>query len=103
MENQLGDVNHGPFLHAALIPDEANEDIVRYGYSAVTAPGHGATFRLMPEDGPVDNVAWGFETITGQTGGEELQAYLRDIQAQAAERVHRGDRAAARGTRLGYL
>ena len=87
MENQLGDVNHGPFLHAAVIPPEANEEILAHGYSAVTAPGHGATFRLMPEDAPVEQVAWGFESIVGQLGGEELQDYLRDIQAQAAERV----------------
>lgn len=87
MENQLGDVNHGPFLHATIIPDAANEEIINCGHSVVTRPGHGATFRLMPEDTPVENVAWGFESITGQTGGEELQDYLRDIQAQAAERV----------------
>ena len=87
MENQLGDVNHGPFLHAAVIPPEANEEINAHGYSVVPQPGHGATFRLMPTDSPVESVAWGFETIAGQLGGDELQEYLRDIQAQAAERV----------------
>ena len=87
MENQLGDVNHGPYLHATIIPESANEEIVRHGYSVVTSPGHGASFRLMPADAPVEQVAWGFETITGQTGGAELQAYLREVQAQAAERV----------------
>ena len=49
MENQLGDVNHGPFLHSAVIPAEANEEIFSVGWSAVPEPGHGATFRLMPE------------------------------------------------------
>ena len=87
MENQLGDVNHGPFLHAAVIPPEANDEINAHGHSAVPAPGHGATFRLMPEDTPVEQVAWGFETIVGQLGGDELQEYLREIQAQAEERV----------------
>ncbi len=87
MENQLGDVNHGPFLHSTLIPDEANEEIMQYGLSAVTAPGHGATFRLLPADTAVENVAWGFESITGQTGGDELQQYLRDIHAEAEARV----------------
>ena len=87
MENQLGDVNHGPYLHAAVIPAEANEEIIECGYSVVPEAGHGATFRLLPDDTPVENVAWGFETIPGQLGGDELQEYLREIQAQAAERV----------------
>jgi phenylpropionate dioxygenase-like ring-hydroxylating dioxygenase large terminal subunit len=87
MENQLGDVNHGPFLHAAVIPPEANEEIVAHGYSVVPEAGHGATFRLLPQDTPVENVAWGFETIVGQLGGDELQEYLRGVQAKAAERV----------------
>ncbi len=87
MENQLGDVNHGPFLHASIISQETQDEIEATGYSVVIEPGHGATFRLMPEDAPVENVAWGFESITGQTGGEELQDYLREIQARANERV----------------
>lgn len=87
MENQLGDVNHGPYLHAAVIPPEANDEIIEHGYSVVPGKGHGATFRLMPEDTPVENVAWGMETITGILGGEEVQGYLKDLQAQAEERV----------------
>ena len=35
--------------------------IEELGFSVVTAPGHGATFRLMPEDSPVDDMAWGME------------------------------------------
>ena len=57
VENQLGDVNHGPFLHAAVIPPDANEEVFKLGYSCVTEPGHGATFRLMPEDAPLESVA----------------------------------------------
>lgn len=87
MENQLGDVNHGAFLHAAIIPREAQKVIEKLGYSAVTAPGHGATFRLMPEDAPVEEVAWGMEGMGGILGGAEVQAYLKEVQAQAAERV----------------
>ena len=87
MENHLGDVNHGPYLHAAVLPPEPAEEINTYGYSVVPRKGHGATFRLLPEDAPVDQVAWGFETISGQLGGEELQAYLREIHAGTPERV----------------
>ena len=56
------------------------------GFSAVTAPGHGATFRLMPEDAPVEEVAWGMEGMGGIFGGDEVQQYLYEIQRQAAER-----------------
>jgi phenylpropionate dioxygenase-like ring-hydroxylating dioxygenase large terminal subunit len=87
VENQLGDVNHGPFLHASVIPAAANQEIVDYGHSVVTAPGHGATFRLMPEDVPVEQVAWGFESLAVLLAGAEVQEYLREIQAKAVERV----------------
>jgi len=87
VENQLGDVNHGPFLHAAVIPPEANTEVFELGLSVVPKPGHGATFRLMPEDAPVESVAWGFEGLATLLGGAEVQDYLREIQARAKERV----------------
>jgi phenylpropionate dioxygenase-like ring-hydroxylating dioxygenase large terminal subunit len=87
VENQLGDVNHGAFLHSAIIPIEAQRLIEKLGYSVVTTPGHGATFRLMPENTPVDDVAWGMEAVGSIFGGDEVQNYLREIQAQARERV----------------
>ncbi len=87
MENQLGDVNHGPFLHASIIPAEANRQIVDYGMSVVPGAGHGATFRLMPEDAPVEQVAWGFEALASLLGGPEVHDYLREVHARAAERV----------------
>jgi phenylpropionate dioxygenase-like ring-hydroxylating dioxygenase large terminal subunit len=87
VENQLGDVNHGAFLHSAIIPREAQDMIAELGYSAVTTPGHGATFRLMPEDSPLDDKAWGMEGMGGIFGGDEVQEYLREIQTKAAERV----------------
>ncbi|MEM9256205.1 MAG: Rieske 2Fe-2S domain-containing protein [Pseudomonadota bacterium] len=87
VENQLGDVNHGAFLHSAIIPREAQDAIEELGYSVVTTPGHGATFRLMPPETPVDEVAWGMEGMGAIFGGEEVAAYLREVQARAAERV----------------
>lgn len=87
MENQLGDVNHGAFLHSAIIPREAQDLIEELGYSVVTTPGHGATFRLMPEGGPIDDVAWGMEGMAAMLAGEVVKDYLREIQARAAERV----------------
>jgi hypothetical protein len=87
VENQLGDVNHGAFLHSAIIPREAQDLIEELGFSAVTRAGHGATFRLMPEGAPVDEVAWGMEGMGGMFGGAEVQEYLREIQSHASERV----------------
>lgn len=87
VENQLGDVNHGAFLHSAIIPREAQDIIEKLGFSVVTTPGHGATFRLMPPGGPVDDVAWGMEAVGSIFGGDDVQNYLREIQARAAERV----------------
>jgi len=87
VENQLGDVNHGAFLHSAIIPREAQDLIEELGYSVVTAPGHGATFRLMPVDAPIDEIAWGMEGMGGMFGGAEVQDYLREVQTTAMERV----------------
>lgn len=87
VENQLGDVNHGPFLHAAVIPPAANQEINDYGHAVVPRPGHGATFRLMPEGAPVESVAWGFEAMASLLGGAEVHEYLREVQARAVERV----------------
>lgn len=87
VENQLGDVNHGAFLHSAIIPREAQTLIESLGHSVVTTPGHGATFRVMPEDAPWQDVAWGMEAMGSLLGGSEVQDYLREVQARAAERV----------------
>lgn len=88
VENQLGDVNHGPFLHHATLADSpAVDEINNYGYSVVPAAGHGATFRLMPDSAPLMDVAWGMEGVGGLMGGAVVQEYLRELQMQAVERV----------------
>ena len=87
VENQLGDVNHGAFLHSSLIPREAQDVIEELGLSAVARPGHGATFRLMPEDADPADVSWGMEAMGSILGGAEVQEYLLEVQAKAAERV----------------
>ncbi len=89
VENQLGDVYHGPYLHGSLIaPDsEAGKEIDSYAYNVIPTPGHGASFRLMPEDSPIDQVAWGFESTVGQLGSDELKDYLRNVQTDAAKHV----------------
>ncbi len=89
VENQLGDVYHGPYLHASIIAadSEAGMEIDNYAYNAIPTPGHGASFRLMPSDTPVDKLAWGFESVVGQLGSDELKDYLRSVQEQAEAQV----------------
>ncbi|MFK8022292.1 MAG: Rieske 2Fe-2S domain-containing protein [Pseudomonadales bacterium] len=87
VENQLGDVSHGAFLHSTMIPRETQDIIESIGYSAVPHPGHGATFRIMPNDTSIDEVAWGMEGMGGLLGGTEVREYLVEIQRKAAERV----------------
>lgn len=87
MENQLGDVSHGAFLHSTMIPRETQDVIESIGYSAVPRPGHGATFRLMPDNTPIEEVAWGMEGMGGLLGGTEVQEYLFEIQRKASERL----------------
>jgi hypothetical protein len=87
VENQLGDVNHGAFLHSAIIPREAQDKIEELGFSVVTSPGHGATFRIMPKDSPIDDIAWGMEGMGGMFGTPEVHEYLREVQRLAQERV----------------
>ena len=87
MENQLGDVNHGAFLHGALVPREAQDQIEEIGLSCVAHQGHGATFRLYPKGTPAEDIAWGLEGMGAMFGGSEVHEYLMEIQAKASERI----------------
>ena len=87
VENQLGDVGHGPFLHGTLLADTpAQEEIESYGFNTVPEPGHGAAVRYLPEDYPPELNAWGYEGISTALNPEpELHEYLLDIQARVAD------------------
>ena len=88
VENQLGDVGHGPFLHGTLLQDTpAMAELEDYGFNTVPRPGHGAAVRLMPEDADPANIAWGMEGITAMNPSPELRDYLLGIQQQAAQRI----------------
>ncbi len=87
MENQLGDVSHGAFLHSSIIPREAQDQIEDIGYSAVPKPGHAATFRLLPNGSSAEETAWGLEGLGAMFGGTEVKEYLLEIQQKANERV----------------
>ncbi len=88
VENQLGDVAHGPYLHATLLADSpAVPEIDNYGYSCVPRPGHGAAVRLMPEDAAPQDIAWGLEGMAALSGNQEFMSYLLEVQAKAAEQI----------------
>lgn len=89
VENQLGDVGHGPFLHGSLLADTPQqEELETYGLNTVPEPGHGAAVRYLPADYPPEQTAWGLEGIsTTLNPSAELEEYLLDVQAQVAERL----------------
>lgn len=88
VENQLGDVAHGPYLHHTLLSDSpAVPEIDEYGFNCVPAPGHGAALRLMPADADPAAVAWGFEGPAAFSGSKELTSYLLEVQRRASERI----------------
>ena len=88
VENQLGDVGHGPFLHGSLLADTpAVDEIEQFGFNTVPKPGHGAAVRLLPEGTDAAQIAWGMEGIAAMDPNPELVDYLIDIQHQAADRI----------------
>ena len=90
VENQLGDVNHGAFLHSAIIPREVQALIEEIGHSVVTTPGHGATFRLMPEDAKqrlVANIADSLARVSRDDVVERSIAHFRAADLDYGARV----------------
>jgi nitrite reductase/ring-hydroxylating ferredoxin subunit len=93
VENQLGDVGHGPFLHATLLAGTpAVKEIETYGFNSAPEPGHGASVRLYPENGDPALIAWGMEGINLATPDPEFQEYLLEVQRRSVERIGVGGR-----------
>jgi len=89
VENQLGDVGHGPFLHGTLLANTpAMAELENYGFNTVPKPGHGAAVRYMPEDANPADVAWGIEGMAALMGqGEAVREYCLNVQSTAAQRI----------------
>ncbi len=88
VENQLGDVGHGPYLHGTLLAgNPALEEIDQYGVNVVTRPGHGAALRLMPEGLDDTRYMWGEYALAQPETPErqEILEYLREVQARTKE------------------
>ncbi|MBV6418151.1 MAG: Benzene 1,2-dioxygenase subunit alpha [Steroidobacteraceae bacterium] len=88
VENQLGDVGHGPFLHGFIMRNNsATTEINEFGLNVVPEPGHGAAIRLFPEGTDSETVMWGSENGSARMFSAETQAYLREVQDQLAGRL----------------
>lgn len=89
VENQLGDVAHGPHLHGSVIEKDSDSinEIHDYGLNCVTKAGHGAAIRLMPEGCDPTKNAWGIEGLAAFLGDEEFHRYLVDVQTSAHQRL----------------
>lgn len=86
VENQLGDVAHGPLLHNSVLAKDHPSviEINEYGFNCVAKPGHGAALRLMPEN---KQATWGLEGMAAVFGDDAFNTYLANVQASAAERI----------------
>lgn len=62
VENQLGDVGHGPFLHGSLLKGtQQAADLEQFGLNVVPEPGHGVAVRLMDKGTPPEQCMWGID------------------------------------------
>lgn len=86
VENQLGDVGHGAFLHGSLLKNtpQANE-LEQYGLNVVPKPGHGVAVRLMPSGTPPEQCMWGIDGIA--SFDPEVHAWLLQRQQQVSARL----------------
>ena len=86
VENQLGDVGHGPFLHGSLLQGTPQaEELTEFGMNIVPHNGHGVSVRLMPEGTPPEQCMWGIDGLAA--GDPAVFAYLLEKQAKVEERL----------------
>ncbi|NRB41310.1 MAG: Rieske 2Fe-2S domain-containing protein [Pseudomonadales bacterium] len=86
VENQLGDVAHGPHLHGALLKGSSQVDeIERLGFNIVPKDGHGVAVRLMPEDASLEDKIFAKDGLT--LFDKETIAYMQEQHAEVEERL----------------
>lgn len=86
VENQLGDVGHGPFLHGSLLQGaEQVADLEEFGRNVVPVPGHGLSVQLYEEGVDPARVMWGGSGLAAMD--PEVNEYLLQQQLQVAERL----------------
>jgi phenylpropionate dioxygenase-like ring-hydroxylating dioxygenase large terminal subunit len=86
VENQLGDVGHGPYLHGSLLKGTPQVDeLEAYGLNVVPKAGHGAALRLLPAEFPIDKRMWGTDGIAHMD--KEVNEYLVEKHREVEERL----------------
>jgi phenylpropionate dioxygenase-like ring-hydroxylating dioxygenase large terminal subunit len=86
VENQLGDVGHGPYLHGSLLKGSPQVQILEdHGLNIVPEPGHGVSVRLMPEGSPPEECMWGTDGMASMD--PEVNAYLLEQQKSVEARL----------------
>ncbi|MGI9284814.1 MAG: aromatic ring-hydroxylating oxygenase subunit alpha, partial [Pseudomonadales bacterium] len=87
VENQLGDVGHGPYLHGSIITADAPqvEELETHGRNVVPKPGHGVAVRLMPEGSTLEQCMWGSDGFAAMD--PEVNEYLLEKQRLVEERL----------------
>lgn len=86
VENQLGDVGHGPYLHGSLLKGTPQVDeLETYGYNVVPKQGHGLALRLLPESFSVAQRMWGTDGMAAMD--KEVNQYLIEKHKEAEERL----------------
>jgi phenylpropionate dioxygenase-like ring-hydroxylating dioxygenase large terminal subunit len=86
VENQLGDVAHGPYLHGALLKDTPQvQEIIDTGYNVVPKAGHGVSVRLMQENASPEQCIAGMDGFTAFD--PETKEYFLEQHKEAEERL----------------
>lgn len=86
IENHLGDVGHGPYLHGSLLQGTpAVKELEEYGLNVVPKPGHGLSVRLFPENTPDEQVMFGTDGVAGFD--PEVREYLLKTHKKVSERL----------------
>ena len=86
VENQLGDVGHGPYLHGSLLKGTPQvEELETYGLNVVPKPGHGLALRLLPGDFPVEKRMWGTDGMASLD--PEVNQYLQEKHKEVEARL----------------
>lgn len=86
VENQLGDVGHGPYLHGSLLKGTPQVDeLETYGLNVVPKGGHGLALRLMPDNAAVEARMWGTDGMAHMN--KEVHQYLVEKHREAEERL----------------
>jgi len=86
VENQLGDVGHGPYLHGSLLKGTPQVDeLETHGLNVVPKQGHGLALRLLPADTSVETRMWGTDGMAAFD--KEVQQYLVEKHREVEERL----------------